>query len=60
MLAAEDLLKALSEKESEDNYKNYNNDHNFGDVLELYRDDTVHNLEVICSDGQKRDLLLKN
>jgi hypothetical protein len=59
MLAAENMLKALSEEKGTENYKDCNDDYDFSKVLELFEDDVDPTYEVACSDGQKRNLLLK-
>lgn len=60
MLASENLLQALSELETTETHKNHNDDSDFGRVLELYADSDNLKYEVVCSDGQKRDLLFKD
>lgn len=59
MLAAENMLKALAEEKSTERYKDCNDDYDFSKVLELFKDDVDPAYEVTCSDGQKRNLLLK-
>ena len=53
MLAAEDLLKSLTEEDME-TYTNCNDDHDFSKVLESCGGNVNHNYEIMCSDGQKR------
>ena len=57
MLAAKDLLEALSQTEDEENSKYENDDHNFGEVLKLYKG-TEYNQDVRYSDGEKRKISL--
>ncbi|MCM1262559.1 MAG: hypothetical protein NC313_07525 [Butyrivibrio sp.] len=54
MLATEGLQKFLSGEDKPKDYKDYNNDHDFGKVLQYCGDGVVHNRELLCSDGQKR------
>ena len=58
MLAAKGLLQALSDAEEIEKYNDCNDDHDFGKVLELYIEPDEIDCEVMCSDGQKRSLLL--
>lgn len=60
MLAAEGLLRALSEAEETKKYNDCNDDYDFGKVLELYVETDTTDCEVMCSDGQKRSLLFKD
>lgn len=55
MLAANNLLEALSKTGDEENSKYENDDHDFGEVLKLY-EGTAHNQEVRYSDGKKRNI----
>lgn len=55
MLAAKNLLDALSRTEDEENSKYENDDKDFGEVLKLYKD-TEYNQEVRYSDGKKRKI----
>lgn len=59
MLAAENMLKALAEEKDTENYKDCNDDYDFSKVLELFKNDVTPDYEVACSDGKKRNLLLK-
>ena len=54
MLAAKELLEALSKIEEDEDSKYENDDYDFGEVLKLY-EGTTHNQEVRYSDGKKRD-----
>lgn len=54
MLAAKELLEALSKIEEDEDSKYENDDYDFGEVLKLY-EGTAHNQEVRYSDGKKRD-----
>lgn len=60
MLAVGNLLEALSEKENTKKYKDCNDDHDFGKVLEYYNDSAQSDYETMCSDGRKRNLLLND
>lgn len=60
MLAADSLLQALSDLETTETYTNCNDDFDFGMVLEVYADSDNTSCEVLCSDGQKRDLLIRD
>lgn len=60
MLATDSLLQALSDLETFETHTNCNDDEDFGMVLKLYEDSDDPEREVLCSDGIKRDLLLKD
>lgn len=55
MLAAENLLKSLSEVEDGESSKYENDDHDFGETLKLY-EGTTYNHEVRYSDGKRRNV----
>lgn len=59
MLAATELLKALKEEENTENHKDFNDDYDFGKVLDLYRNTDQSYGEVMCSDGKKRNILYR-
>lgn len=52
MLAVEGMLEALSREEGTENYKNCNNDEDFGAVLEAC-DSGVHMHKLMYSDGRE-------
>lgn len=60
MLAADSLLQALSDAEKIEDHKAYNDDRNFSQVLENLRDSDNPNYNVMCSDGEKRNLFFNN
>ncbi len=54
MLAMNELLKAFSEEDVDENYKNDNDDYDLGKVLEFCGGDTFSKHEIMYSDGKKR------
>lgn len=60
MLAANEMLKALSDAEKVEDHKACNDDRDFSKVLENLRDSENLNYEVMCSDGKKRKLFFNN
>lgn len=60
MLASEGLLKYLSGEDKPEDYKDYNNDHDFGKVLQYCSDDIVHDRKLRCSDGIERNFSFDN
>ncbi|MCM1282508.1 MAG: hypothetical protein NC180_05470 [Muribaculaceae bacterium] len=62
MLAAEGLLKALSADESYgDACKNYNNDTDFGSVLDFYGEESsMHGGMIRYSDGTEKEFTFNN
>lgn len=50
MLAAKNMLEAL---EKEDNYVNHNDDHDFGEVLTSFDDNTKHQHKFRYLDGKE-------
>ncbi|MCI8793099.1 MAG: hypothetical protein HFG38_09920 [Eubacterium sp.] len=61
MSISKNLLLALEEDDNDsDCFKDCNDDHDFGKVLEYYKEDFDEELEVMCSDGIKRNLLYEN
>ncbi len=57
MLAAKNMLSALESENVAEEYRNCNDDYDFGRVLECYGNEPESDYEVICSDGEKRSLL---
>lgn len=53
MLAVEGMLEALSGKDDTENYKNCNNDDDFGEVLEICGSG-IHMHKIMYSDGIER------
>ena len=53
MLAVEGMLEALSREEGTENYKNCNNDEDFGAGLEVCGNG-VHMHKLMYSDGKER------
>ena len=51
MLAASELLKALKEDENTEIHKDSNDDYDFGKVLDLYKDTSQSNGDVMFYDG---------
>lgn len=60
MLAAKGMLKSLADSENTDDYKAYNDDQDFSKVLEVLKDTHDCNYDIICSDGQKRNLFFND
>lgn len=62
MLSAKGLLDALSQEDvSTENYKNSNNDKDFGKVLDSYEPaDSAIGYMLRCPDGQERLFSLDN
>lgn len=60
MLAANSMLKALSESEKSKNHKAYNNDSDFSKALENLKKSENFSYEVMCSDNIKRNLFFNN
>ena len=55
MLTTKGMQNFLSGDDKPKEYNNYNNDHDFGKVLQYCNDDSnMQNRELQCSDGQKR------
>lgn len=55
MLIAKNMLGALSDETDIDEYKNNNDDFDFGKVLEFCSSNPVHSGHKLrCSDGQER------
>lgn len=59
MLAAKDLLESILEEDVLETHEDFNDDYDFGKVLDLIKDDEPSNREVMCADGIKRDILYK-
>lgn len=57
MLAAESMLKAIS---NDDEVENHNNDHDFGIVLEAFGGDIIHQHKLRYSDGKEEDFSFDN
>lgn len=55
MLAAEGMLKALSGEDMSKEYKDNNNDYDFGRVLQYCNNKTLHSHKLRCPDGQERN-----
>lgn len=55
MLPAENILKVLTE-ENKKGYQDYNDDYDFGDVLESLQNTYTPDRKIMCSDGLERDL----
>lgn len=60
MLATEGMRRALSGEDKPKDYKNYNNDHDFGKVLQYGGVDVIQNRTLRCSDGQERNFSFDN
>lgn len=55
MLAAENMLKFLSNGDDKKDYKNCNNDYDFSEVLEFCGDTKVHSYKLRYPDGQEKE-----
>lgn len=53
MLAAGNMLEALSNDEESKVHKNHNDDHDFGDVLEFCSGETEHKNKLRYPDGKE-------
>jgi len=53
MLAAEGLLKVLASENDEKDYENYNNDHDFSEVLKYCGDSTVQTHKIRYANGKE-------
>lgn len=60
MLAADELLKALSEEGDTDIPKDYGEEHDFGKVLDLCEHADTSYGEIMCADGVKRNILYRD
>lgn len=54
MLAANDMLEALTKTTACESYQNHNDDADFGDVLDICQDNSLTGNKIRCSDGQER------
>lgn len=54
MLATEGMMKSLLGEDMSKDYKDYNNDHDFGKVLQYCNESDVPNRKLRCPDGQER------
>lgn len=55
MLAAKGMLKALSESENVEEYKNNNSDHDFSQVLQVCGGEIVQTRKIRYADGQEKN-----
>lgn len=60
MLAAEGMLRSLAEEGQSQEYKDDNNDYDFGKVLQYCSSETPTPHKLRCSDGQKRNFSFDN
>lgn len=54
MLAADNMLNALLDESTVTDYRDYNNDHDFSEVLELCGGNTEQRHKIRYSDGQEK------